>query len=57
MVDAGGQRQDDEEFLRLQGIAAQIRPILVSGSSLGSLRRAREQHQAAFSSGLLELGK
>jgi len=44
MVDAGGQRQDDEEFLRLQGIAAQIRPILVSGSSLGSLRRAREQH-------------
>jgi hypothetical protein len=44
MVDAGGQWQDDEEFLGLEGIAAQIRPILVSGSSLGSLRRAREQH-------------
>ena len=57
MVDAGGQRQDNEEFLGLEGIAAQIGPVLVSGSSPGSLRRAREQHQTAFPSGLLELGK
>ena len=57
MVDAGGQRQDDEEFLGLEGIAAQIGPVLVVGSSPGSLRRAREQYQAAFSSSLLELGK
>jgi hypothetical protein len=57
MVDAGGQRQDDEEFLGLEGIAAQIGPILVVGSSPGSLSRAREQHQAAFPSGLLKLGE
>ena len=57
MVDAGGQRQDNEEFLGLEGIAAQIGPVLVSGSSPGSLRRAREQHQTALSFGLLELGK
>jgi hypothetical protein len=40
MIDAGGQGQDNEEFLGMERITSQVTPILVAGSSFGPLRVA-----------------